>query len=351
MDNLVESPALRLVGCSFDNGWKVVSFVHRPATATGGRFSVGYHVQHKDGRNAFLKALDFSAAFQSPDPARTLEAMTTAYNFERNLLQVCKTARMRRISIPLADGSISVPGFGPLGTVMYIIFELAAGDIRSYHDSLADFDLAWCLRSLHNTAVGLSQLHRAGIAHQDLKPSNVLYFPDDGSKVSDLGRASYRLSPSATDQLQVPGDTSYAPPEQRYGYRCSASFDYRYAADIYHLGSLMFFHFAGNSATGAVIAELAKNMGHRSYNDDFRQDIAYWESAFHHALDSLRSDVEPIAHDLSEDIILLARYLCEPDPLKRGHPKNVSQGFDQYGLERIVTRLNILAKTAEYRLK
>ena len=351
MDNLVDSPALRLVGRSLDDDWKVLSFVHRPTTATGGRFSVGYHVQHKDGRNAFLKALDFSAAFQSPDASRALEAMTSAYNFERNLLRVCKTARMRRIATPLADGSISVPGFGALGTVMYIIFELAAGDIRSHHESLADFDLAWCLRSLHNTAVGLSQLHRAGIAHQDLKPSNVLYFPDDGSKVSDLGRASHRSSPSVTDQFQVPGDTSYAPPEQRYGYRFSASFDYRYAADIYHLGSLIFFHFAGTSATGAIIAELARTMGDRSYNDDFRQDLAYWESAFHDALETLRSDAMPIAYDLSDDILLLARYLCEPDPLKRGHPKNVSQGFDQYGLERIITGLNILAKKAEYRLK
>jgi serine/threonine protein kinase len=38
------------------------------------------------------------------------------------------------------------------------------------------FDLAYRMRVLHNTAKGLNQLHVSQIAHQDIKPSNVVTF-------------------------------------------------------------------------------------------------------------------------------------------------------------------------------
>ena len=329
----------------------MVSLVNRPSTATGGRFSVGYHVRHRDGFDAYLKALDFSGALQDQDPSRALEEMTVAYNFERSLLQICRERRMSRVATPLADGAVTVPGFGEYGRVMYIIIELASGDIRTHRDTIKDLDLAWCLRSLHNTAVGLSQLHRTGIAHQDLKPSNVLVFPANGSKVADLGRASHRGRPSGVDGLQIPGDTGYAPPEQRYGYHFSSEFERRFAADIYHMGSLLFFHFAGVSAASATIAKLAKTIGMRSYSTSFIEDVTYWETAFFSALDDLRADITDNADDLTDQIIEIARCLCAPDPLKRGDPRNVRDGFNQYGLERIISRLDRLAKRAEYRLR
>ena len=207
--------------------------------------------------------------------------MTTAYNFERDLLTVCRDARMARVATALTDGSVPVPGWsGLLGKVVYIIFELASGDIRSYKNSLSDFDTAWCLRSLHHTAVGLSQLHWRGIAHQDLKPSNVLSFGDNGCKVADLGRAAHRESPSRIDSVPIPGDFGYAPPEQLYGYQFSTEFERRYASDIYHLGSLIFFHFGNVSATASMNAIVANTVGQRSYRTDFAQDRPYWEARY-----------------------------------------------------------------------
>ena len=350
MRTIGSRPALSLSGLRLDKGWTVVELLHRPPTATGGRFSVGYRVRHESGREAYLKALDFSAALHDPDWTRRLEEMTSAYNFERDLLAVCRSARMTRVATAIEDGSVVVPGYGPVEKVVYIIFELAVGDIRAYRDSLRAFDLAWCLRSLHNTAVGLAQLHRQGIAHQDLKPSNVLSFPQDGSKIADLGRASHRERSSSTDSFRVPGDFGYAPPEQLYGYQLSSEFDRRFAADLYHLGSLIFFHFGNVSATEAVIGMLATTTGVPSYKADFRQDLAYWESAFHDALEALHADTTRFASHLTDDIILLSRDLCQPDPSKRGDPKNVTQGYDQYGLDRIMSRLDRLAKRAEYGL-
>jgi hypothetical protein len=94
------NPAQFLVDVELEGGWKVIQKVEPGPLATGGRFSVGYIVQRSDGKKAYLKALDFSAAFQQPDFPRALEDMTSAYNFERDLLKKCKTRKMHRIVTP-----------------------------------------------------------------------------------------------------------------------------------------------------------------------------------------------------------------------------------------------------------
>jgi len=96
-------PCECLAGLELSGGWRVDSIIRRPPISTGGKFSVGYLVINADGRSAYLKALDFSAAHQSQDPSRELENLTKAYNFERDLLAQCKTRRLRRVVTPLAD--------------------------------------------------------------------------------------------------------------------------------------------------------------------------------------------------------------------------------------------------------
>jgi hypothetical protein len=48
----------------------------------------------------------------------------------------------------------------------------------------------------------------------------------------------------------------------------------------------------------------------------------------------------PIESDVSE----LVRCLCHPDPSCRGHSKNLSPNAYQFGLERFITRFDLLAK-------
>src|SRR5207248_2076517 len=110
---------------------------------------------------------DFSAAFEFEDPARALQAMTAGYNFEREVLQICRKNKLDRIVIAISDGVIKPPGTFAIPSVNYLIFELADCDIRARFDIDRVIDVAWRLRSLHHTATGLSQLHRQKIAHQD----------------------------------------------------------------------------------------------------------------------------------------------------------------------------------------
>lgn len=187
------TPASQLLGRTLPGGWTVIKTVVRPPTATGGNFSVGYIVESEKGIRGYLKALDYSAALKSLDPARALEAMTAAYNFERDLLHKCNARKLDRIVVSLADGSVTLDTVSGSGVVQYLIFELADGDVRSRIANVEKFDVAWALRTLHHVAIGLQQLHREDIAHQDLKPSNVLLFRGGvESKIGDWGRAAYK---------------------------------------------------------------------------------------------------------------------------------------------------------------
>lgn len=40
-------------------------------------------------------------------------------------------------------------------------------------------------------------------------------------------------------------------------------------------------------------------------------------------------------------------YLCNPDPIKRGHPKNIKAKGNNYSLERFVQKLDLLRRKAE----
>lgn len=343
-------PSECLTGLNLSGGWKVISQRTPAPHSTGGRFSIGYIVEHNSGKRAYLKALDFSEALQAPDPARELQSMTEAYNFERDLLTKCKDRRLHRIVTPLADGTVKVPGnFGHLDSVCYLIFDHAKGDIRDEVAQFSKFDLAWSLRSLHHTATGLKELHSVQIAHQDLKPSNVLIFPNSGSKIADLGRASDENHSFSIDKLQVPGDTGYAPPELFYSSG-SRDFKSRYLADLYMLGSLFFFYFANCSTTQAITVKIRGFKGINFTNTDFTKDLPYIRQAFAEALIDLEKQVTPTAGKLTRDIITIVNQLCEPDPMRRGDPKTIGTAFLQYNLERYVSKIDVLARKAEYNI-
>src|SRR5438094_356230 len=199
-----------LEGVELPNGWKVL---HRLSNSTGGNFGVSYEVERKHGgktQRAFLKALNLRRIAKEDDFARALERHLQAFNFERDTLHLCRNHRMRRIATLLDAGEHRLPN--NILPVCYIVFELAdLGDVRKYLARYKKFDLAWTVRTLHQIAVALQQLHTHGIAHQDVKPSNVLIFRAFGAKVSDLGCADVQERPSQSPQgtERFAGDPSY----------------------------------------------------------------------------------------------------------------------------------------------
>ncbi len=336
-------PADDLVGRLLGERWTVQTRLGSPG-GTGGRFSTSYLATDYNGSEVFVKALDFSSALESDDPATELQRLTEAYIFERDLLKKCGEHKLRRIVRILDDGTVrglSVP-------VPFLVFEHAdKGDLRDFLATMQELDIAFALRSLHHTAVGLRQLHSIGVAHQDLKPSNIVVFDRDGSKITDLGRSSTKERTAQHDALVIAGDRTYCPPEQMYGY-ASASWDRRRTAtDLYQLGSMLLFMFTGVSATQALLARLDlvhhPNMWAGDAEDVLPYLLAAFDGVIHEAYSSFPSSI-------ADDLANAVRYLCHPDLSHRGHPADKAGQGSNYNLERFISLFDRLAYQAEHRL-
>lgn len=340
------NPAEKLEGLSLKNGWNVISHIDRDLDDTGGHFSFGYVVKNDNGIDGYLKAMNFAKATQSSNQTKAIEAMFSAYNFEKDLLEKCVTYKLSNIVKAIDSGDVLVPCDSLYhNTVYYLIFEKADGDIRKLHRTLRCIDNTWCLGSLHNIALGIHQLHLNKIAHQDLKPSNVLVFNHSESKVSDLGRASDANKPFDYDSLIIPGDIGYAPPELGYDYLLIDSFARRFAVDMYLFGSLFYFYFADISAKQALLHKLGNGFRRSS----FESDLPVLRHAFNSTLSDLHRNVSRHMPGLAEEIVNMVKELCEPDPSRRGHPRDIAMKHGmKYSLERYISKLANLQRKARW---
>jgi serine/threonine protein kinase len=338
------SSAELLLGVELQGGWTVVEKLEPPKGATGGNFSTGYIVQSTGGNKAFLKAIDFSRALRSPDPARALQALTAAFNFERDVLAKCKARQLDRVAVALEDGTTTASDGG---AVQYLIFDLADGDIRSHPDFAQGFDLAWGLRALHHVATGLKQLHGQGIAHQDVKPSNVLVFPGRSSKLTDLGRAAHKGYSPPHDEFDCQGDLSYAPPELLYGQVDPNWNQRRYGCDAYLLGSMVTYFFMGIGATPLLQNELHSSHRWQNWTGTYQDVLPYVRDAFGRVADAFDQAVQNLPGRVQQELAATVRELCEPDPARRGHPRTRMTQANPYALDRYVTRFDLLAGRVE----
>ncbi len=332
------TPAKQLGGLELDGGWRVIEPIAVSGDHTGGHFSQGYIVESSGGDQGFLKALDFTKALQADDPARALYAMTQAFNFERDVLLKCRGAD--RVVRVLADGKVVVAG----QTVQYLIFELANGDVRSQANVSKRFNLAFALRALHHVATGLSQLHSRDIAHQDLKPSNVLLFDGKVSKVADLGRAGYKGYVTPHEELEIAGDRTYAPLELHYHHIDPDWNRRRFGCDAYLLGSMVVFFFSGIGMTAFLFTQLHESHNWHNWGGTYEEVLPYVRDAFDRVMGSFQTDIPGEVRDV---IVTTVRELCEPDPRLRGHPFNRGRAGSQYSLERYISQFDMLAKRAE----
>lgn len=325
--------------------WNVMERTQTVDGMTGSNFSIGYEAERSDGRRGFIKVLDISRAAQTQDPARTLEYVTAAFNFERDILAGCKG--LSRVVHVLAEGTENEIADGQLEVAQYIVFELADTDLRKLRLTVSTFDVAHSLRTLHHVATGLAQLHGRKMAHQDIKPSNILLFEGQGSKLGDLGSSSWKSKAGPHDEFTIPGDLAYAPPELLYGHVYLDWDTRRRACDLYQLGSLAVFAFTGVGMTWLLNKHTHVSHRHTKWSGRYREILPYLERYFREAILDLSQHLpEPFVHDVTQVVV----ELCQPDPTRRGHPRNHAIG-NPYGLERYVSLFNRYALEAEHNLR
>jgi eukaryotic-like serine/threonine-protein kinase len=342
-------PAYCLDGMTLDDGWTVVKRLELPPDSTGGTFSIGYVVSDAKGRVAFLKALDFSRVFGRTDTMQIIKNLVDGYDFEQQLSYLCKDRRMSRVVHPLGHGMVTVDGMGfAVPDVYYIIYEMADGDSRQALSLLGQGAVTWKLRTLHGVATGIRQLHSAGVAHQDVKPSNVMCFEIEGAKLGDLGQASRRDKPRPLDDAPLPGDPSYAPPEQWYEDAIPDWTRRRFGCDAYHLGSLLLFFFSGVSMTHAIGERLRPE--HRpipgGWDGGYELVMPFVVEAWDEVLDAAHEQIVEDLPTVGPEVVSMVRQLTHPHPERRGHPKMLGRA-DPYSLDRYVAQLDLLARQAE----
>lgn len=201
-----------LLGQQLEGGWVVTKIRASLPEASGACHSLGLVARHPDGREAFMKVLDTTVDREKSDPLLDLKLRIDVFACERQLVEKCLTQGMSRVVRAIGFGELDPEGAA--NPVYYLLFELADCDLREQADLNRRFDVAFRLRVLHKSAVGLQQLHWAQIAHQDVKPSNVLVFSGEETKLGDLGHAHDRSAPRPGKDRRIAADPTYAPPEQ-----------------------------------------------------------------------------------------------------------------------------------------
>ena len=146
-------------------------------------------------------------------------------------------------------------------------------------------------------AMGLAQIHQAGMVHRDLKPGNLMLSGDGQLKIMDLGLALLNEQVSTeTEDLtlsgQVMGTIDYMAPEQADD---THGVDFR--ADIYGLGATLFALLTGRPPLGGGPRTLLKK------------------------LSLLATQTAPSLHDACPDappgLVDVVRKMLSRDPLKR----------------------------------
>ncbi|MGY1782708.1 serine/threonine protein kinase [Geodermatophilus sp. SYSU D01036] len=172
-------------------------------------------------------------------------------------------------------------------TLAYLVMELVEGQpLSALLRREGRLDTSTTLSVLGQTAAALSEAHRAGLVHRDVKPGNILVRADGSVKITDFGIAWSAGSVPLTQTGQVIGTPQYLSPEQAEGHLATP------ASDVYALG----------------LVGYECLTGHPAFDGDNAVTIA---------LKQLRSDPEPLPDTLPRDVRTLIRRALAKDPAAR----------------------------------
>lgn len=353
-----ENRAAQLLEDKFiGHGWKVTKKYDSTEIKSGGVYSCCYEVKREiDGieQVGFLKAIDYSDAMKATDnPVELIQNITNAYQYEKKILTLCLERGLNNIVRLVESGGLDVEEAPKYPRVEYLILEHAdQGDVRNVL-SKTEVNFEWKVRSIHQITKALSQLHKIGIAHQDVKPSNVVNFGLEKTKLTDLGSACSKdnIQDELPRHLQdrYSGSFEYSPPELLYGNVSGIFEERRILCDLYLLGSMIVFYFLDMSMNALLKTNLDRKLWWErpEMYGKFEYVKPYLTEAFEKSLSDFRNAIE--FEDVKDDLEIALRYLCNPDPSRRGHSKNLNQKFNQFGLARFLSTFDRIVKKYQYR--
>lgn len=344
------TPKSQLLGKTLASGWLLTERLEPSKGSSGGTFGVGYKATKGDDI-AFVKAIDFVDALSAADPLMELTKLSNIANFEKDVLAYCAEHGMSKVLKFIGHEYVSSDGTNnPLMRVSCLVMEAGTDDLRRLFNAKGSGASAWNLQVLRDVSQAIAQLHKGGIAHQDIKPSNVIEVATAGNggklmKVGDLGRVVRKQHAGPFDGMEWPGDLRYAPPERWYGFVPPNWSDARDASDAYMLGSLMMYLFTGTTIQPLVYNLLPTAFEPTAWTGSFDQDlIAVLVDAHSKVLNEhLLPQLDPA---IADPLLAIAKNLTNPDPLKRGDINARKQSGRPVGMDRIHQKLSAIALTA-----
>jgi len=121
------------------------------------------------------------------------------------------------------------------GDIVYITMEYVQGeDLQSSIRRMGLLSIGKSIFIAKQICEGLSEAHRLGVTHRDLKPQNIMIDWDGNARIMDFGIARSRETEGITDSRGVVGTATYMSPEQVEGI----TVDIR--SDIYSLGIILY---------------------------------------------------------------------------------------------------------------
>lgn len=338
-------------------GWKVVRQLYYNDITT--RYALFFYVE-KDGENAIMKVIDYEKCNTGDKKEgltrnELISCETTAFGYETKIAKTCVGQHMGNVIRYIESGETELNGY-PIPTVTYIVYEQSEGKISDFltFSSKASFvaDLKMLidkLKSLHQVAKGVRQLHTHFIAHHNITPHNIEVLESNGKfKLSGL-----QTSRSQQPDLQSPehyrlynGDLTFAPPEAFFAYKIPDEMVAYYQIDTYMLGNMIVYYLTGLNMTTLLNHHLHYSLKEMaSHGDDYLTVLPEISNAFNMVLENLKSCVR--IDELRQPIIELIECLCNPDPDRRGYPGNFNTSEANSDLQRVITRLDVLYNKAQ----
>ena len=131
---------------------------------------------------------------------------------------------------------------GQDGNVHYLVTEYVPGtDLRRLIRNNGPLQMHHAAKIVSQAAMGLQYAHELGLVHRDVKPGNILVTPDGHAKVSDIGMATWSMSPDDDPRAgKIVGTADYLSPEQIRNPRAVGP-----SSDIYGLGCTLYYAVTG----------------------------------------------------------------------------------------------------------
>jgi serine/threonine protein kinase len=236
---------------------------------------------------------DRHVAVKVPHPELTLVSdFLSRFHREARLVAAISHANVVRIY----DAQTSADNF----PAPYLVMEYVAGDslkerVRSKEIAGAKIPPREAARYALQVAEGLAELHRHGVEHRDVKPSNILFGANGEAKIADFGlaRGVESIDELLTRYGGIVGTSAYLAPE-----RIKRPKDVSFAADQFSLG----------------IALYEMLTGQRPFSSDDANSVGPLHNQILHHSPALPWSLNPKLPTDLETIILVC---LEKDPKRR----------------------------------